>query len=383
MIEGYNIIRRDRKRHAGGVCIYIKHNIECNLHSIVDPNNIEALCLDIKKENCKSFSVLCCYRPPSSDNTFFTSLEAIIAKLDSSGNEIILMGDLNCNLLASNPNSNTRILNYIAELFQLHQLLKEPTRITESSRTLIDVIYTNNIKHIVDSGIIHLGISDHSLVYVIRKISVPTKFKHRYITYRSFRKFNSSSFKEDLSQLPWETLADYSDPNLMWAKWKELFLTVANKHAPIKSGRVRNKNSPWINSEIRKLIIDRDCLKKQAIKTSNRDDWIKFKKVKNKTNRIIKETKANYYKSNIDSTSGNPRAIWKTLNELMGRNDKSAYISHPKYCSNPISQSMFCPIFSSFLISFIVVPSTSDAKLIFPLKKYASPTSSFTPFRSL
>ena len=56
------------------------------LHSIVDPNNIEALCLDIMKENCKSFSVLCCYRPPSSDNTFFTSLEAIIAKLDSSWN---------------------------------------------------------------------------------------------------------------------------------------------------------------------------------------------------------------------------------------------------------------------------------------------------------
>ena len=138
----------------------------------------------------------------------------------------------------------------------------------------------------------------------------------------------------------------------MWAKWKELFLTVANKHAPIKSGRVRNKNSPWINSEIRKLIIERDCLKKQAIKTGNRDDWIKFKKVKNKTNRIIKETKANYYKSNIDSTSGNPRAIWKTLNELMGRNAKSSGINSIKIDNVAVTDSQqICELMNSHFTS--------------------------------
>ena len=44
----------------------------------------------------------------------------------------------------------------------------EPTRVTSTSATLIDLILPNTPENILQSGVIHLGISDHSLVYALR-----------------------------------------------------------------------------------------------------------------------------------------------------------------------------------------------------------------------
>ena len=57
--------------------------------------------------------------------------------------EYHLLGDLNCNLASLQYDSNTRRLCEISDLFGLQQLITEATRITESSSTLIDLIFTN------------------------------------------------------------------------------------------------------------------------------------------------------------------------------------------------------------------------------------------------
>ena len=51
----------------------------------------------------------------------------------------------------------------------------------------------------------------------------------------------------------------------MWNAWKNMFDSVADKHAPLRTRRVRNKHFPWLTSQIRTLIIERDLLKKKAI----------------------------------------------------------------------------------------------------------------------
>ena len=49
----------------------------------------------------------------------------------------------------------------------LLQLITTPTRITNTSSTLIDHIYTNISAHYIQSGCIEAGISDHLPVYAI------------------------------------------------------------------------------------------------------------------------------------------------------------------------------------------------------------------------
>ena len=49
---------------------------------------------------------------------------------------------------------------------------------------------------VIDSGLIHLGISDHSLVRLCRKVSVP-KSKPKIVETRQFKDFDSQHFQYD------------------------------------------------------------------------------------------------------------------------------------------------------------------------------------------
>ena len=81
----------------------------------------------------------------------------------------------------------------------------------------------------------------------------------------------------------------------MWDEWKRMFLSVVEKHAPIKRKRVRNKKSPWINSRAKQLMIERDRLKSRAIKSNSPVDWQNYKNAKNHANNQIKKIKAAFY----------------------------------------------------------------------------------------
>ena len=81
-------------------------------------------------------------------------------KLPSKNNDIILLGDFNFDLL--NPNQEwENALN----LLGLKQIINEPTRVTQNSKTLIDHIYTNNTNKISSPLVIKSSISDHYPIF--------------------------------------------------------------------------------------------------------------------------------------------------------------------------------------------------------------------------
>ena len=52
----------------------------------------------------------------------------------------------------------------VCSSFDLQQLITEATRVTETTETLLDHMYTNNIDKVNSSGhsVIHTGLSGHS-----------------------------------------------------------------------------------------------------------------------------------------------------------------------------------------------------------------------------
>jgi hypothetical protein len=92
----------------------------------------------------------------------FSYFESFIGRLDSENVEYYLLGDLNCDLGASVLDHNSRSLTDIADLYGMHQLINEHTRITESSTTIIDHIFTYAPDKVIFSGVSHVGISDHA-----------------------------------------------------------------------------------------------------------------------------------------------------------------------------------------------------------------------------
>lgn len=75
---------------------------------------------------------------------------------------LILVGDLNCDVNKLGPDPQTHKLQTLCFYsYQLTQVINEPTRITETTSTSINLILTNKSEYISSGGVLHLGISNH------------------------------------------------------------------------------------------------------------------------------------------------------------------------------------------------------------------------------
>jgi hypothetical protein len=124
--------------------------------------------------------------------------------VDNENKEVYTLDDLNCNLLDSNL-SNVKMLQEIMQLYQLTQIIDDPTRVTKSTESILDVCITSSPDKIIQSD---------------------------SVEFRNFRKFNVESFLSDLYMLPWVQLDCKQNVDEMWECWKTLFLQVLDKHAP-------------------------------------------------------------------------------------------------------------------------------------------------------
>ena len=114
-LTGYDVVRKDREsngRNGGGVCIYVRSNINFQLRADLSPNNLECLTVEISKPRSKPFLVSTWYRPPQSSPGLFSTFERIIDKIDDENLELYLLGDLNCNLLSEVVSNNSSHLLY-------------------------------------------------------------------------------------------------------------------------------------------------------------------------------------------------------------------------------------------------------------------------------
>ena len=121
----------------------------------------------------------------------FDEWALFLSECDTENKELIIVGDFNCDVSKALPDSHTQRLKFLCSLYQLKQFINEPTRVTSTSATLIDLILTNTPENILQSAVIHLGISDHSLVYALRKFALP-KSLPKYKDVRNFKNFNRS-----------------------------------------------------------------------------------------------------------------------------------------------------------------------------------------------
>lgn len=99
------------------------------------------------------------------------SFEGTIATLLPMCNELVCVGDFNLNLL----NFDSIADNFVKtlETYDLRQIINSPTRVTNTSATLLDLVIVSNSVVVESSGVYDLHISDHSLVYCNISLSAP------------------------------------------------------------------------------------------------------------------------------------------------------------------------------------------------------------------
>ena len=128
-INGYTIIRKDRNRNGGGIALYIKNNISYS-ERIELTLGLKMICVEINKGHCRPFLLSAWYRPPNSEIGLFDNIELFQSKSDLENKELILIGDINCDYMKVPLDPHSRRLQFLCSLYQLSQLIDQPTRIT-------------------------------------------------------------------------------------------------------------------------------------------------------------------------------------------------------------------------------------------------------------
>lgn len=240
------------------------------------------------------------------------------------------VGDFNINMLEvfSNPVTN---LNSLLDSVGLKQLIDIPTRTTNNSATLIDLILVSRDLVIKSDGVIPMPeLSDHDLIFCDFTVANFKKTMPCIKEYRDFKNFNYNQFSEDLKSVPWKNIYDISEINGKIDFLNENLNILLDLHAPKKVSRFTRQNKPWITENVKELINLREKSLARFKKTKNNAHWEYYKELRNLTTNTIRLEKKAFLETKLRGSKN----VWKDLQNLnIGKNKSVPDI--PNHLSNP------------------------------------------------
>ena len=101
-------------------------------------------------------------------------------------------------------------------------MITKPTRVTQSSATLIDHVYSNNIEYSSSSGVIITDIADHfGIFHCISGKNKPDRIRSNFT--RTFSDANLTKFKTYLDKTDFNNIFQINCPNEAYDKFILLY----------------------------------------------------------------------------------------------------------------------------------------------------------------
>ena len=240
-----------------------------------------------------------------------------VDKIELEDKEMMMMGDVNIDAFKNADEDSTSIPKIMKECCLkngLDQLVNKETRSrivgdkVESS--CLDHIYSNRASKIRKIKITKVTSSDHDFVTCSRDMRdglTPDK-----ITVRSYSKLDPPRVIEELMGEDWE----YLDHDVELDESVEILTkniqNVLDRLAPKISFIPKSNNKPWISTETRKAIKERDVLYKRCKRSKSAVDAQDWRRSRNKVIGLLKRDK----KSKKDTQITKPNDAWKVLRQI-------------------------------------------------------------------
>ena len=167
-LPDYSIERKDRNHHGGGVAMYIRNNLTFVCRIDLETDDVECIWVEIKCKHRQPVLMSSIYRPPSSSSD-------IIDRASSECKKIIVTGDFNFDVSEADNSGTSEPLISCFNLFQMAQLVHDPTCVTELTKTTIDLIFSSHPELVSECGVLPVLLSDHYLVYGLHTSKTPQK----------------------------------------------------------------------------------------------------------------------------------------------------------------------------------------------------------------
>ena len=361
-IPGYTLIEQHRaSSRGGGVALYINDNISFMPRkdlNIFDEGVFESFFVEINLKNSRPIIIGDIYRIPNTDpDIFIENYDNILTKVELENKDIIIGTDQNLDFLKLDSYPKTeKFLQDNLDRGILPNITK-PTRITHSTATLIDNIYTK-FRHSpqVQACILLSQLSDHLPCLLLIDKRVEPKKKSVSFTTRKLDDNTLLSIKYEPMNKNWDILKAL-DVNRSYELLTDEIKYALDKYSPIITKTVSARNiirCSWMTPGLLKSSHTCDKLYRNCIgKAKDHPDTLKFIEYRNNYNRIKRNAKFSYYRNKIVSFKKNSVKLWKTLNKIIGKlNNKSSlsdiFVIDGNEVSDPLKISNgFCNFFTN------------------------------------
>lgn len=228
----------------------------------------------------------------------------------------IILGDFNIDLLKDTCYSKQ--LKRKIDDWGMKQLITKPTRITENSKTLIDLVITNNCNLKADS-VIDNSVSDHNNI----EIYLNDRSDNDTIDKFKVLKYNSDELRLFLNEINWKQKSDQNleeKTNYFCDNIKKCVVNFT------KECSVNNKlQNKWYTKELAELKDDLIVLHRKAVYINEKQDWSNYRKARNSYSKKFLATDNEYVRSSIQDKYGDQKGMWKILKKLVKSKGQSKF----------------------------------------------------------
>lgn len=250
---GFDVYRRDRGLHGGGVAVIIRNGIGAVPIEVPESCDIEAIWVKVNWFPSGKRSIIgAIYRPPgtSDSDSFFSTLDsAVEAVREAHPNaEILICGDTNCHLQEWGD-SRTDSAGLAALRFSansgLSQIVRDATLITKSAcQSVIDHVFSDLPDHVISATTVPgMGASDHCGVEVSISLT-PQRDRPFYRTFYRYDKADWPGLRDHFHQANWSEVSNGSVDEV-WCKWRTLVMKAIDVFIPSRRICLKPNSAPW------------------------------------------------------------------------------------------------------------------------------------------
>lgn len=283
-IPRYSIIRNDRRgRRAGGVAFYVKSNYKANvIFKSPDESAIEYLFVEIIV-NSAVVLLGVIYRPEGNIH----SLGNVISECYLRYENVFIMGDFNYYL---NNEADKELMHGFWNSYNLH-IVCDNTKPTHfdcflNSLTLLDCFISNRQDFADKTQFWVPGISHHAFIALtinINSCPAPLEFCFRY-----FKNTDVNRLLLDATNIDFTSFILLENPNDQLKFLTASIIKLYEKHVPIARFKIKDRQPPWLNEEIKTSMRLRNIAFKTYIANRNNLNWKSFIILRNKSNLKIR-----------------------------------------------------------------------------------------------
>ena len=187
------------------------------------------------------------------------------------------------------------------------------------------------------------------------------KSDHIQISYRDYKNYDPLTFGQELRNNLYSQTCYHNEYN----EFQTCLREVLDKHAPIKKKYLRANDSPFMNKQLRKLIMNRSRYNNIYFKNKTADNWENYRLIRNQCVKLVKKVKREYYENRNLKFLKDNRTFWKTIKPFMtnkgNNNEKIILIENDEIVSE---NTEVAEIMNKHFVIIVKEPSTSSHQTI-------------------